>query len=202
MFLMNVSQLVERQAARYLKNHNARHFLLGSTVDELKSLLSGHSSEKYRFRQVIDGIMNGAREMDDLVLLPKKLRHDLLSSGVCVGRSEIDKVVASADGTKKIASKLFDGLVIETAAIPTDDRLTVCVSSQVGCAMKCTFCATGKGGYARNLMPHEILDQILSVKSIFKGKPITNVVYMGMGEPALNFPSVLKSVSLLTDPQW
>ena len=101
-------------------------------------------------------------------------------------------------GANKYLLKLHDGYVVETVGIPENDgnRLTVCVSSEVGCPMRCTFCATGKGGFARNLMPHEIVDQVLLVQEQF-GRRVTNIVFMGMGEPLLNVPSVMRAHEIL-----
>lgn len=117
---------MKRQAERYLKGKTP---LLGLTSEEVQKLFLGH--ERYRYRQAISGVMNGARDVESLSLLPRQLRDELIAGGVLVGRSQIDSTLESTDGTKKVASKLHDGLVIETAAIPSDNRLTVCVSSQV-----------------------------------------------------------------------
>jgi len=98
----------------------------------------------------------------------------------------------------QILLKLEDNRLIEKVGIPVDDdnkgssRLTACVSSQVGCPLRCSFCATGKGGFARNLRPHEIVEQVLAIEEMFKHR-VTNVVFMGMGEPMLNLKSVLEA---------
>jgi len=122
----------------------------------------------------------------------------LLGAGWTVGRSPVHHAVTASDGTAKILLKLEDNRLIETVGIPVDDdnkgssRLTACVSSQVGCPLRCSFCATGKGGFARNLRPHEIVEQVLAIEEMFKHR-VTNVVFMGMGEPMLNLKSVLEA---------
>jgi 23S rRNA (adenine2503-C2)-methyltransferase len=99
----------------------------------------------------------------------------------------------ATDRTRKYLLRLEDGLIIETVGIPSARRLTVCVSSQVGCAMDCDFCATGKSGFTRNLKAYEIVDQILTVQEDFQQR-VSNVVFMGMGEPLLNLPEVVAAV--------
>ena len=107
-----------------------------------------------------------------------------MARGVRTGRSEIHHEVSAADGTRKFLLRLHDGFIIETVGIPMGEeedrtRLTVCVSVACGCPLRCSFCATGKGGYARNLMAPEIVDQVLTVQEAF-GRRVTNVVFMGM----------------------
>ena len=100
------------------------------------------------------------------------------------------------DKTRKYLLRLADGLIIEAVGIPTAKRLTVCVSSQVGCPMDCDFCATGKGGFTRNLKAHEIIDQVLTVQEDFEQR-VSNVVFMGMGEPMANFDEVVAAIKSL-----
>jgi len=132
------------------------------------------------------------------VQCPRRSREALLGAGWTVGRSPVHHAVTASDGTTKILLKLEDNRLIEKVGIPVDDdnkgssRLTACVSSQVGCPLRCSFCATGKGGFARNLRPHEIVEQVLAIEEMFKHR-VTNVVFMGMGEPMLNLKSVLEA---------
>jgi 23S rRNA (adenine2503-C2)-methyltransferase len=130
----------------------------------------------------------------DLSVFPKTLRQSLAE--VAVGRSELHYRSEAPDGTVKFLLKMTDGRIIETVGIPTEKRLTVCVSSQVGCPMACDFCATGKGGFTRNLAKHEIIDQVLTVQEDF-GQRVSNIVFMGMGEPLLNSENVLGAVRSL-----
>jgi 23S rRNA (adenine2503-C2)-methyltransferase len=115
------------------------------------------------------------------VQVPKSMREAMIAAGVTTGRSHVVGEQASSDGTRKFLCQLHDGRVVETVGIPNDvsetdrhTRLTACISSQVGCPMRCTFCATGKGGFARNLRAHEIVDQVLTVQEQF-GERVTNV---------------------------
>ncbi|KAM0052573.1 putative 23S rRNA (adenine(2503)-C(2))-methyltransferase [Helianthus debilis subsp. tardiflorus] len=128
-------------------------------------------------------------------LLPLAFRTELQEAGWVVGRSFVHSSVTATDGTIKLLIKLEDNQLVETVGIPvTDDkgsvRLTACVSSQVGCPLRCLFCATGKGGFARNLKAHEIVEQVLAIEGVFNNR-VTNVVFMGMGEPMLNLKEVL-----------
>ncbi|KAF3325420.1 dual-specificity RNA methyltransferase RlmN [Carex littledalei] len=113
--------------------------------------------------------------------VPQEFRDALVGAGWRVGRSPVHHSVAAADGTLKILLKLEDNRLIETVGIPAEDkkgsvRLTACVSSQVGCPLRCSFCATGKGGFSRNLKPHEIVEQVLVIEELFKHR-VSNVVY-------------------------
>ncbi|KAI3431690.1 hypothetical protein D9Q98_004736 [Chlorella vulgaris] len=191
------AQKLERQ---YLKHGTEGEVILGRSQEELVALLAAVGQPAYRAKQLRDGVMQGARSVQDITTLSKDLRAQLAERGVRTGRSVVHHSVTASDGTRKFLLQLSDGLVVETVGIPADDadrkRLTVCVSSQVGCPMRCTFCATGKGGFARNLLPHEIVDQVLTVQEQF-GQRVSNVVFMGMGEPLLNLPSVLRAHEVL-----
>nr|CAD1828690.1 unnamed protein product [Ananas comosus var. bracteatus] len=139
-----------------------------------------------------------AREIQDFSHLPQAFRDALCGAGWRVGRSPVHRAVTAADGTVKILLKLEDNRLVETVGIPVENddgsfRLTACVSSQVcWMSLRCSFCATGKGGFSRNLRPHEIVEQVLAIEDIFKHR-VTNVVFMGMGEPMLNLKSVLEA---------
>jgi len=119
-------------------------------------------------------------------------------ANVPIGRSIIHHRSVAPDQTVKYLLKLADGQVIETVGIPTEKRLTVCVSSQVGCPMACDFCATGKGGFQRHLAKHEIVDQVLTVQEDFKRR-VSHIVFMGMGEPLLNLENVVAAVKCLNE---
>jgi len=115
---------------------------------------------------------------------------------------ELEQVQRSADGTVKGRLRAADGAVLEAVAIPEDERTTLCVSTQVGCPLACSFCATGALGFERNLSTAEIVDQLLRMRSVLEeGRRITNVVFMGMGEPLLNLPAVLRAVRILMHPK-
>ena len=156
----------------------------------------------FRGRQLHDWLYaKGARRLDEITVLPKVWREQLQAhppAGAAdwIGRSrEVHRSVAR-DGTTKLLLATHDGHTIETVGIPAEGRLTVCVSSQVGCPMACRFCATGKGGLQRSLAVHEIVDQVLSVREAMDARP-SHVVFMGMGEPLLNSEAVLAAIDCL-----
>ncbi|MEC8441622.1 MAG: 23S rRNA (adenine(2503)-C(2))-methyltransferase RlmN [Cyanobacteriota bacterium] len=173
--------------------------LLGRTAAELEDWAVSQGQKAFRGRQLHDWLYaKGARSLEEISVLPKAWRSDLVSQGVEVGRlKEVHRSVA-ADATTKLLLSTDDGETIETVGIPTDQRLTVCVSSQVGCPMACRFCATGKGGLQRSLRTHEIVDQVLSVREAMDRRP-SHIVFMGMGEPLLNSQAVLKAIRCLND---
>ncbi|RCV29252.1 hypothetical protein SETIT_5G469100v2 [Setaria italica] len=177
----------------------SRRALLGLSEPELRQLALDLGQQSYRGKQLHDLLYKSrASQIQDFNYVPKAFREALLGAGWTVGRSPVHHAVTASDGTTKILLKLEDNRLIETVGIPVDDdskgssRLTACVSSQVGCPLRCSFCATGKGGFARNLRPHEIVEQVLAIEEMFKHR-VTNVVFMGMGEPMLNLKSVLEA---------
>ena len=173
--------------------------LLGRTAAELESWAVSQGQKAFRGRQLHDWLYaKGARTLGDITVLPKIWRTSLNQQGVTVGRlREVHRTVAT-DATTKLLLETDDGEMIETVGIPTDQRLTVCVSSQVGCPMACRFCATGKGGLQRSLHVHEIVDQVLSVREVMDRRP-SHIVFMGMGEPLLNSETVLKAIRCFND---
>jgi 23S rRNA (adenine2503-C2)-methyltransferase len=169
--------------------------LLGASLDELTAWVLQQQQPVYRAKQLHQWIYErGIRRLTDISVFPKQWRAEL--SEVSVGRSSLHYRAAAPDGTVKFLLRLADGQIIETVGIPTEKRLTVCVSSQVGCPMACDFCATGKGGFTRNLARHEIVDQVLTVQEDFQQR-VSNLVFMGMGEPLLNLENVLAAVRCL-----
>ncbi|MDP5338964.1 MAG: 23S rRNA (adenine(2503)-C(2))-methyltransferase RlmN [Nodularia sp. (in: cyanobacteria)] len=169
--------------------------LLGASVAELSLWVQQQGQPAYRGKQLHDWIYHkGVRSLADISAFPKQWRAEVAE--VPIGRSIIHHRAVAPDGTIKYLLKLADGQIIETVGIPTAKRLTVCVSTQVGCPMACDFCATGKGGYTRNLETHEIVDQVLTVQEDFQQR-VSHVVYMGMGEPLLNTENVLTSLKSL-----
>ena len=172
-------------------------FLLGLSSSELEQLAEIEGEKSFRGRQIYDWIYKkGVKNLDEITVLPKLWRNSLKNNGISIGRlEEVSRLVAS-DSTIKLLLKTNDGEIIETVAIPTSKRLTVCVSSQIGCSMGCRFCATGKGGLKRSLSVNEIVDQVLSAHEATGRRP-TNVVFMGMGEPLLNIDAVLGAIRCL-----
>ncbi|PMB44676.1 23S rRNA (adenine(2503)-C(2))-methyltransferase RlmN [Fischerella thermalis CCMEE 5330] len=169
--------------------------LLGASVTELTAWVQQQGQPGYRGKQLHDWIYNkGVRSLADISVFPKQWRAEVAE--IPIGRSTIHYRSVAPDGTVKYLLKLADGFIIETVGIPTEKRLTVCVSTQVGCPMACDFCATGKGGYKRNLSRHEIVDQVLTVQEDFQQR-VSNIVFMGMGEPLLNTDNVLAAIQSL-----
>jgi len=176
--------------------------LLGLGQAELEAWATAQGQAPFRGRQLHDWLYaKGARSLDAISVLPKVWREALMREPPpgafdWSGRSrELHRSVAR-DGTTKLLLATSDGLSIETVGIPASDRLTVCVSTQVGCPMACRFCATGKGGLQRSLAVHEIVDQVLSVREVMEQRP-SHVVFMGMGEPLLNIDAVLTAIDCL-----
>ena len=179
--------------------------LLGMTRAQLESFFTDIGEKKFRAQQVLKWIHHqGVRDFQDMTNLGKNLR-DRLSETAEIAPPTIDSQQDSADGTRKWAIKVAGGALVETVLIPEGDRATLCVSSQVGCSLDCKFCSTGKQGFQRDLTAAEIIGQVwLAIDSYDgwqsgKGRVVTNVVRMGMGEPLLNFDNVVSSMELMCD---
>ncbi|MGG6266856.1 23S rRNA (adenine(2503)-C(2))-methyltransferase RlmN [Leptolyngbya sp. AN03gr2] len=171
--------------------------LVGASLPELTEWVKEQQQPAYRGQQLHQWIyQRGARSLSEISVFPKQWRSEM--ADCAIGRSEIHHQAKSIDGTVKFLLRLNDGQIVETVGIPTDKRLTVCVSSQVGCPMACDFCATGKGGFNRNLERHEIVDQVLTVQEVFQQR-VSNIVFMGMGEPLLNIENVLGAVRSMNE---
>lgn len=169
--------------------------LLGMNLTDLTTWIQAQGQPAYRGKQLYQWIyQQGARSLADITVFSKQWRETVKDTPI--GRSTIHDRAVSSDGTIKYLLQLQDGLIIEAVGIPSAKRLTVCVSSQVGCAMACTFCATGKGGFTRHLYPHEIIDQVLTVQEDFQER-VSHVVFMGMGEPLANLNHVVTAVKCL-----
>ena len=174
--------------------------------EELVNIFTEMGEKRFRANQVYEWLwQKSAKSFEEMTNLSKNLREQLSSTFVINVIAE-DKVQKSLDGTIKSRYRLHDDHLIEAVLIPvpSDNRFTVCVSSQVGCSLACTFCATGRMARVRNLDASEIYDQVVAVNNqsleTFDHK-LTNVVYMGMGEPLLAYKNVLKSVEYLTSPE-
>ncbi|GAB4531748.1 MAG: 23S rRNA (adenine(2503)-C(2))-methyltransferase RlmN [Pleurocapsa sp.] len=174
---------------------NNSEVLLGKSLTELTAWVEAQGQPKYRGKQLYQWLYEkGARSLVDITVFPKQWRNDL--ADYPIGRSTIHYRTVAPDGTRKYLLRLADGLIIEAVGIPTEKRLTVCVSSQVGCPMDCDFCATGKGGFTRNLKAYEIIDQVLTVQEDFDRR-VSNVVFMGMGEPLMNIQQTVAAIKSL-----
>ena len=179
------------------RQHHISTPLLGATLAELTAWVQQQGQPAYRGRQLHDWIYHkGVRSLEEISVFPKQWRSTLTE--VPIGRSILHYRSAAPDGTVKYLLRLADGQIIETVGIPTQKRLTVCVSTQVGCPMGCDFCATGKGGFSRNLGRHEMIDQVQSVQEDQKRR-VSHIVFMGMGEPLLNLENVLWAIKSLNE---
>ncbi|MDL2265908.1 23S rRNA (adenine(2503)-C(2))-methyltransferase RlmN [Parabacteroides sp. OttesenSCG-928-G21] len=169
--------------------------LLGMTLDELKALVADFGLPGYSAKQIADWLYKKkVRSIDEMTNI-SKAKRDLLSEKYEVGCYSPSNKAESADGTKKYLFHVADGQYIESVYIPAKERATLCVSSQVGCKMNCLFCMTGKQGFSANLSANEILNQI---QSIPESDSLTNIVFMGMGEPLDNTDEVFKVLDILT----
>ena len=179
---------------------NIRHL----SLDELKEVFVSKGDKAFRAKQVSDWLWNkSARSFDEMTNLSKETRI-LLEENFTINPITIETSQVSRDRTIKNAFKLHDGNIVEGVLIPTDTRMTACVSSQVGCSLTCKFCGTGKMDRVRNLHFDEIYDQVAMIREQAQSNydiALSNVVYMGMGEPLLNYANVLKSIEHITSQQ-
>lgn len=171
--------------------------------EELKEFLLRNGEKPFRVKQINEWIWKkGACSFSAMHNLPASLQQKL-AANFEFNVTVIDVELRSRDMTTKFLFRLHDGKKVEGVLIPTETRVTACISSQVGCPLGCAFCATGKMGFIRNLHFSEIFDQfmLMNKKSeAYFGRKISNIVYMGMGEPLLNYENVLRSIELLTSP--
>ncbi len=176
----------------------------GLSQDALIAFFEQHGEKAFRAKQVYQWLwQKSAASFEEMTNLSKETRT-LLDEHFEFKLLEVDLMQRSVDGTIKNAVKLHDGALVESVLIPTDKRITACVSSQVGCSLDCTFCATASLKRMRNLGPDEIYDQVVVIDRQgreFFGRPLTNIVFMGMGEPLLNYANVLSAIEKITDPK-
>lgn len=168
------------------------------SYDQLISILKDMGQPAFRGKQLFEWLyQKGVCSYDEMTNIPASLRQDLALTHPLHVPNVLEEAI-STDGTRKYLLELHDHVIVETVAIPSRDgsRLTVCFSTQAGCPMACSFCATGKEGFTRNLTPGEIIDQILTVQHRM-GRRVTNVVGMGQGEPFLNYSNVLSALRIM-----
>jgi len=175
--------------------------LLGSSVKELENVALNYGQAAFRGRQIYNWIYNYKnkhKNIDQIKVLPLDFRKKLKEDGFKVSDLSLQGKNLANDGTLKLLLSTVDNESIECVGIPTERRLTACLSSQVGCPMDCKFCATGKDGLKRSLKVSEILDQILFIENEMDRK-VTNIVFMGMGEPLLNIDELLLSIRSINE---
>jgi 23S rRNA (adenine2503-C2)-methyltransferase len=178
--------------------------LLDHTPEELRARFADRGIERFRADQVLHWVLvRGVDDFGAMTNLSRDLRSALTDDWQ-VRPLERVAVHAAGDGTRKLVLRTADGALIEAVTIPEERRQTVCVSAQVGCSLDCSFCATGRLGFGRNLEPGEIVDQLLHAREVLAESALTpaptNVVFMGMGEPLLNLKNVIGAIRTLTHP--
>ncbi|MBB4118680.1 23S rRNA (adenine2503-C2)-methyltransferase [Mesonia hippocampi] len=171
---------------------------------ELQDFFVAQGEKSFRGTQVYEWLWSkAAHNFADMTNLSKTTRR-MLEDNFVINHVRVDKMQRSKDGTIKNAVKLHDGLTVESVLIPTYSRTTACVSSQVGCSLDCKFCATARLKRMRNLNPDEIYDQVVAIDQesrLYNNIPLSNIVFMGMGEPLMNYKNVLKAIDKITSSE-
>jgi len=175
--------------------------LIGSSIKDLENVALNYGQAAYRGRQIYNWIYNyknKKKNIDQIEVLPLDFRKKLKDDGFKISELSLQEKNLANDGTLKLLLSTGENESIESVGIPTEKRLTACLSSQIGCPMDCKFCATGKEGLKRSLKASEILDQILFIENEMNRK-VTNIVFMGMGEPLLNIDDLLLSIRSINE---
>jgi len=169
--------------------------------EQLRDFFVANQDKAFRGNQVYEWLWSkGAYSFEDMTNVSKETRT-MLENNFVINHIKVDTMQRSSDGTVKNAVRLHDGLVVESVLIPTNTRTTACVSSQVGCSLDCNFCATARLKRMRNLEPGEIYDQVIAIDKesrLYYNHPLSNIVFMGMGEPLMNYNNVLKAIAMIT----
>ena len=169
--------------------------------EQLRDFFVANQDKAFRGNQVYEWLWSkGAHSFEDMTNVSKETRN-MLEINFVINHIKVDTMQRSSDGTVKNAVRLHDGLVVESVLIPTNTRTTACVSSQVGCSLDCNFCATARLKRMRNLEPGEIYDQVIAIDKesrLYYNHPLSNIVFMGMGEPLMNYNNVLKAIAMIT----
>lgn len=172
--------------------------------DQLRDFFVTNGDKAFRGNQVYEWLWNkGAHSFEDMTNISLDTRK-MLEDNFVINHIKVDNMQRSKDGTVKNAVKLHDGLIVESVLIPTESRTTACVSSQVGCSLDCNFCATARLKKMRNLNPDEIFDQVAAINQeslLYYNHKLSNIVFMGMGEPLMNYNNVLKAIEKITSPE-
>jgi len=174
------------------------------TKEQLRDFFINNGDKAFRGNQVYEWLwQKAAHSFEGMTNLSKETR-EMLEANFVINHIKVDQMQRSSDGTIKNAVRLHDDLVVESVLIPTKTRTTACVSSQVGCSLDCRFCATSRLKRMRNLNPDEIYDQVVAIDNesrLYFDRPLSNIVFMGMGEPLMNYNNVLKAIDKITAPE-
>ena len=174
------------------------------TKDALRDFFVANGDKAFRGNQVYEWLWSkGAHSFEDMTNVSKETRA-MLEDNFVINNVKVDTMQRSSDGTVKNSVRLHDGLLVESGLIPTNTRTTACVSSQVGCSLDCNFCATSRLKRMRNLEPGEIYDQVLAIDNeskLYHNRPLSNIVFMGMGEPLMNYNNVIKAIDRITSEE-
>ena len=171
------------------------------TKEQLRNFFVTNGDKAFRGNQVYEWLwLKRAHSFEDMTSISKETRA-MLEANFVINHIKVDTMQRSEDGTVKNAVRLHDDLIVESVLIPTETRTTACVSSQVGCSLDCNFCATARLKRMRNLEPGEIYDQVAAIDNesrLYYDRPLSNIVFMGMGEPLMNYPNVMKAIDMIT----
>ncbi len=177
----------------------SRITLVGLLPSEMEDFAADLGASRYRGRQLATWVYRkGVLDLDAMSDLPKEFRA-LVAERAEIGAPEVERVTPSLDGSRKVVFRLHDGGRVSAVLMPDDNRLTLCLSTQVGCGFGCAFCLTGTMGLERNLDASEIVAQLLVANALSPDQRVTHMVFMGMGEPLANYAAVVKAVRIFTD---
>lgn len=174
------------------------------TKDQLRNFFVEQGDKAFRGNQVYEWLWQKSAHSFDAMTNVSKETRQMLEDHFVINHIRVDQMQRSSDGTIKNAVRLHDGLVVESVLIPTETRTTACVSSQVGCSLDCRFCATARMKRMRNLNADEIYDQVVAIDNesrLYHDRPLSNIVFMGMGEPLMNYNNVLKAIEMIASPE-
>ncbi len=174
------------------------------TKEQLRDFFVAQGDKAFRGNQVYEWLWQKAAHSFDVMTNISKNTRELLEENFVINHIKVDLMQRSNDGTIKNSVRLHDNLIVESVLIPTSTRTTACVSSQVGCSLDCKFCATARLKRMRNLNPDEIYDQVVVIDNesrLYFDRPLTNIVFMGMGEPLMNYNNVIKAIEKITSPE-
>lgn len=183
---------------------NTKRDIRALTKEQLRDFFVANGDKAFRGNQVYEWLWQKSAHSFDVMTNLSKETREMLAQNFVINHIKVDVMQRSTDGTIKNAVRLHDDLVVESVLIPTSTRTTACVSSQVGCSLDCRFCATARLKRMRNLNPDEIYDQVVAIDNesrLYFDRPLSNIVFMGMGEPLMNYNNVLKAIDKITSPE-